>query len=107
MQTDNKTLFDNISKTFSLAVHPSIGETERKQYLQQGILLRARFISLMSAVFTDGTKEVKDANAEIKKVNLRLKEKLNNINAIANVVADLSKLVGILDELFQLPFTFV
>lgn len=107
MKTDNKTLLENIEKSFELSVHPDIPRDEQKQYEARGFELRARLMTLLTAEFAEGTKAVQDANAKIKEVNKLLKNRLQSLQSAAATVAGLGQLVTILDDLFKLPFTFI
>lgn len=106
MQTDNKTLVDIVDRTFALAVDPDLSGAQRQQYLNQGFALRARLMTLLTAQFADGTQAVVAANAKIKEVNKLLKQKLKDLQGIADTVGALVQLVSVIDDLFQLPFTF-
>lgn len=106
MQTDNSTLLDNVERAFELAVDPDLSDQQRQQYLENGIALRSRLMTLMTANFNDGTQAVLDANAKIKQVNDRLKQKLKDLQGVAATIGSLGQLVSILDDLFKLPFAF-
>jgi hypothetical protein len=107
MQTDNKTLLDNVERAFEMAVDPDLNAAQRKKYLNSGFALRARLMTLLTAQFDEGAQPVLAANAKIKEVNAQLKKKLKDLEGIANTVAALGQLVSILDDLFKLPFSFV
>lgn len=107
MKTENKVLLDNVEMAFELAVAPGVSKAERKQHLEQGFALRLRLITLLTAEFDDGTQAVLDANSKIKEVNKLLKQKLRDLQNIANTVTALKNLVSILDDLFKLPFAFL
>ena len=106
MQTDNKVLLDNVEQAFALAVHPDISREQQKQFESKGFELRARLMTLLTAIFDEGTQAVLDANKQIGDVNKRLKNTLNDINSAASTIAALSQLVSTLDSLFKLPFSF-
>jgi hypothetical protein len=106
MKTDNKTLLDNVERSFELSVNAEIPREEQKQYEARGFELRARLMTLLTAEFANGTKAVTDANAKIKEVNTLLKNRLKSLQSAAATVAALGNLVTILDDLFKLPFSF-
>jgi len=106
MKTDNKTLTDDVDRCFQLAVAPGIPAKERQSYDDRGWELRARLITLLAAEFADGTKQVTDANKKMKEVNKLLKDRLTQLGNAAATVKALGDLVGILDDLFKLPFSF-
>jgi hypothetical protein len=106
MQTDNTTLLDNVQRTLELAVSPDLTDEQRHDYLEKGTALRSRLMTLLTANFNDGTQEVLNANAEIKQVNAKLKQKLKDLQGVAETVGALASLVSTLDDLFKLPFAF-
>ncbi len=107
MQTDNQTLAACVQWIFQLSVHPDIPNAERKQYDALGYRLRLRLVTLLSAKFDDGTPQVIAANKKIKEVNALLKKRLQGLQGAAETVGAIGDLVSIIDDLFQLPFTFV
>lgn len=107
MQTDNTTLHSCINRCFALASDASIPTAEQKKYFAYGDALRARLITLLRAHFQDGTADVLAVNSSLKKVNKKLKARLDGLENAANTIGALGNLVSIIDDLFQLPFTFV
>jgi|ERR1041385_3382911 len=107
MQTDNKTLLDNVERALHLAVDPNLTDDQRKEYLTKGTELRSRLVTLMAARFDDGTQAVVQANAKIKEVNNLLKQNLKDLQGITDTLNAIGDLVSIIDDLFKLPFTFV
>jgi hypothetical protein len=107
MQTDNKTLLDNVERALQLAVDPDLTKAQRKQYRAQGMELRARLVTLLSLEFADGTQQVRDANGKIKEVNALLKQKLKDLQGVAKTVKALGDLVGVVDDLLKLSATFI
>jgi|SRR5678816_2518354 hypothetical protein len=107
MQTDNQILLDNVERTLHLAVDPTLTEAQRKEYLNKGIELRSRLVTLMAARFAEGTQKVLEANAKIKEVNSLLKQNLKDLQGVAKTLDAIGKLVSIIDDLFKLPFAFV
>lgn len=107
MQTDNTTLLNCVNRCFALASDASIPAEEQQIYFERGDRLRARLMTLLHAQFAEGTQAITSANAELKKVNAILKERLQGLQNAANTVGALDNLVSIIDDLFQLPFTFV
>ncbi len=107
MQTDNKTLLDDVERTFKLALDSSVPLDERIQYDAMAHKLRTRLVSLLAARFDEGTPAVSAANKKIKEVNAVLKKRLENLESAAKTIGALADLVSIIDDLFKLPFAFV
>jgi hypothetical protein len=105
MKTDNKTLVGNIDLAFEMAGRSDLSNEVCKDYLNKGFQLRARLVTLLAAVFEEGTPQVTAANKQIKAVNKRLKEAADDIQAAADTLAALSDLVTALDDLIKLPFS--
>jgi hypothetical protein len=106
MQTDNKALVECINRCFALSVNPDFSIEEQEIYQKRGFELRARLMTLLHAIFTEGTLQVKEANLKIKEVNKMLKERLQKLQNAADTIAAVSGLVSILDDLLKLPFAF-
>lgn len=107
MRTDNTTLLNCVNRCFALASDATIPAEEQQIYFERGDRLRARLMTLLHAQFTGGAQEISSANAELRKVNKILKDRLQGLENAANTIGALGNLVSIIDDLFKLPFTFV
>lgn len=107
MKTDNKTLVDNIDLAFEMAGRSDLSNEVCKEFLNKGFQLRSRLITLLAAIFEEGTPQVTAANKQIKAVNKKLKDAADDIQEAADTLVGLSNLVKVLDDLIKLPFSVV
>ena len=107
MKTDNKTLVENIDLAFEMAGLSDLSNEVSKDFLNKGFQLRSRLVTLLAAVFEEGTAQVTAANKQIKVVNKKLKETADDLQNAADTLAALGNLVTVLDGLIKLPFSVV
>ena len=107
MKLECEELTKTIMECFDNSMDNRFTSEERKEFLRNGKKLRGSLVDLVGAVFSDGTVEVIEAGKIIKEINKKLKEKNQLLNNVADVTADIAKLVSILDDLLKVAANFV
>ena len=107
MTVDTTTLTETINRCFDYSMDGRLTPARQTKYLTQGKRLRGHLLNLISARFEDGTQAVIDANAKLKEVNAQLKDSVASLERAAEVLANIAKLVKVLDGLLGIAASFV
>ena len=106
MKTNNAQLTEIIDKCFDYSMDGRFSPAQQTEFLTIGKRLRGSLLNLLSATFIAGTTEVADANQLLKQRNQELADSVQVLNNAANVLDQLTEMVGVLDGLLKLASGF-
>lgn len=107
MTVDTTTLADIINQCFAFSSDGRFSEDQQNSFLADGKRLRGLLMNLLSAKFDEGTPAVLDANARLTDVNNQLDDDAAVLARAAEVLTNISNLVGTLDKLLNVAESFV
>ena len=107
MTVDTTTLADIINQCFAFSSDGRFSEDQQNSFLADGKRLRGLLMNLLSAKFDEGTQAVLDANARLTDVNNQLDDDAAVLARAAEVLTNISNLVGTLDKLLNVAESFV
>lgn len=107
MTVDTTTLADIINQCFAFSSDGRFSSDQQSSFLADGKRLRGLLMNLLSAQFNDGTPAVLNANAKLTDVNTQLDNDAAVLGQAAEVLTNISNLVGTLDKLLNVAESFV
>jgi hypothetical protein len=106
ISVDATTLTTMISALVDDSMDDRFTDDQQQQCMVLAKRLRGTLVNLLSARFNKGTTEVAQANAALSAVNTQVQAVTENLNAFAQTIADVTALVGQLDDLLTLAAKF-
>lgn len=104
---DATTLTEVIDQLLDHAMDGRFTQADRSRFLALAKRLRGSLLNLLSARFTRGTPALTSANAQLAAVNTRVSQDAQALAHTAQVLADVTSLVGSLDTLLETAASFV
>ena len=103
---DTPTMTRLIMTCFNLSRDGRLGDRQQRDFLVAGKRLRGCLVNLVSAQFNDDTDMVLDGNRQLTRVTQQTAHLKGDPAAAANVLSEITVVVGVLDELLNLAAAF-
>lgn len=107
MTVNTTKLTEAINRCFDYSMDGRLTPARRNKYLTEGKRLRGLLLNLISARFEDGTQAVINANSKLDEVNDQLRDSVAAIESAAEVLANVARLVKVLDGLLGVATSFL
>ncbi len=106
MKVNNADLTKLVDNCFDRSMDGRVKQSDQKDFLAMGKRLRGSLLNLLTAEFEEGTPDVVKANSMIQTLNEDTRSAQQVLNETSQVIAQLGKLVAILDDLLKMATAF-
>lgn len=104
---DTATLSSVINQCFTLSMNTQLSPGDRNSFLVEGKRLRGQLLNLLSAQFDAGSQQLAAANQSLSSINASLAQSAALLANTAQTLNAIANLVGTLDKLLTVATSFV
>lgn len=107
MKCDTQTLAVIVDKCQNLSTDLRLSPDARRLFLTFGTSLRDLMVRLVATEIKNGSEQLKQANQSLQQLNQQLSDGKSAIENAATTLANVEKLVGVLDSLLKTSVSLV